>query len=126
MSRHGNRWTVNEILTLQREYELLELSVKQIALRHQRSEDAILMKLEAEGFLEEEQNEPFVEIDSININLEDHLYEDETQLDRIYKLECAVEEVTNVVKELVKRFYSSSFSPSPSSFSPKKTSKLYL
>ena len=126
MSRHGNRWTVNEILTLQREYELLELSVKQIALRHQRSEDAILMKLEAEGFLEEEQDEPFVEIDSININLEDNLYEDETQLDRIYKLECAVEEVTNVVKELVKRFYSSSFSPSSSSFSPKKTSKLYL
>jgi sulfite reductase alpha subunit-like flavoprotein len=119
MSRHGNRWTVNEILTLQREYELLELTVKQIAFRHQRSEDAILMKLEAEGFLQEG---PFVEIDSININLED-LYEDETQLERIYKLECAVEEVTNVVKELVKRFYSSS---SSSSFSPKKTSKLYL
>jgi hypothetical protein len=121
MSRHGNRWTVNEILSLQREYELLELSVKEIALRHQRSEDAILMKLEAEGFLQEGQ-EPFVDVDSVdnesfNICINDDLCEEETQIDRIYKLECAMEEITHVVNELVKRLFSSS---------PKKTSKMYL
>jgi nucleoside-triphosphatase THEP1 len=127
MSRHGNRWTVNEILTLQREYELLGLSTKKIASRHKRTEDAIIMKLEAEGFFQEEQqdvsqedSDPFVDVDSvenetINNCINDDLYEDQTEIDRIYKLECAVEEITHVVNELVKRF-----------FTTKKTSKLYL
>lgn len=49
--RYGNRWSVNEILALQREYELLEWSVQQIAEKHRRSVKAILCKLEAEGFI---------------------------------------------------------------------------
>ena len=49
--RYGNRWTINEILALQREYELLEWSVQQIAEKHRRSVRAILCKLEAEGFI---------------------------------------------------------------------------
>ena len=49
--RHGNKWCVNELLTLQREYELLELTVQEIANRHQRSVDSILYKLEDEGFI---------------------------------------------------------------------------
>ena len=49
--RYGNRWSVNEILALQREYELLEWSVQQIAEKHRRSVRAILCKLEAEGFI---------------------------------------------------------------------------
>jgi hypothetical protein len=49
--RHGNRWTIREILSLQREYELLDLSVQQMASLHQRTERAILCKLEAEGFI---------------------------------------------------------------------------
>jgi len=49
--RHGNRWTIREILSLQREYELLDLSVQQMASLHQRTETAILCKLEAEGFI---------------------------------------------------------------------------
>ena len=48
--RNGKRWSVNEVLSLQREYELLGFSVQQIAKKHQRSENAILCKLEAEGF----------------------------------------------------------------------------
>ena len=48
--RNGKRWSVNEVLSLQREYELLGFSVQQIAKKHQRSENAILFKLEAEGF----------------------------------------------------------------------------
>jgi hypothetical protein len=50
--RNGNRWTINEILTLQREYELLEWSVYQIAEKHQRTVMAILCKLKAEGFIQ--------------------------------------------------------------------------
>ena len=49
--RNGNRWTVREILSLQREYELLDLSVQQMASLHERTERAILCKLEAEGFI---------------------------------------------------------------------------
>lgn len=47
-SRANNKWTVNEILSLQREYELLGMDIFQIALKHQRSPKAILYKLEAE------------------------------------------------------------------------------
>jgi hypothetical protein len=50
MSRHGNRWNVNEVLSLQREYELLEMTVQQIADKHNRSVMSILHKLYAEGF----------------------------------------------------------------------------
>ena len=49
--RFGKKWTINEILSLQREYELLDLSVQQIASLHERTERAILCKLEAEGFI---------------------------------------------------------------------------
>jgi len=50
--RNGNKWTINETLTLQREYELLELTVQEMSIRHQRSENAILYRLESEGFIE--------------------------------------------------------------------------
>jgi len=50
-ARHGNRWNVNELLSLQREYELLEWSVDQIALKHKRTVNSILFKLENEGLI---------------------------------------------------------------------------
>jgi hypothetical protein len=50
--RGGNKWTVNELLSLQREYELLEMSIQQIAAKHERSVTAILFKLETEGFID--------------------------------------------------------------------------
>lgn len=49
--RIGKRWTVSETLTLQREYELLEWNIQQIAVSHQRTVRAILFKLEQEGFI---------------------------------------------------------------------------
>jgi hypothetical protein len=48
--RFGNRWTINECLQLQREFELLQLSVDEIAERHQRTPNAIMFKLDKEGF----------------------------------------------------------------------------
>jgi hypothetical protein len=50
--RNGRPWTVNEILQLQREYELLEWNIQQIASKHQRTVDAILYKLEEEEFID--------------------------------------------------------------------------
>jgi len=49
--RYGNKWNVNELLALQREYELLEWSIQEIAEKHRRSVNAILFKLESEGFI---------------------------------------------------------------------------
>jgi hypothetical protein len=47
--RFGNRWTVNECLQLQREFELLHLSVDEISEIHQRTPNAIMCKLDQEG-----------------------------------------------------------------------------
>ena len=49
--RSGKRWTINETLRLQREYELLEYTVYEIAEKHQRTVEAILFRLENEGFI---------------------------------------------------------------------------
>jgi hypothetical protein len=51
-NRCGKKWTIPELLSLQREYELLELTIKEIAIKHKRSQAGILSKLEAEGFIE--------------------------------------------------------------------------
>ena len=48
--RTGFKWTINECLRLQREFELLNLPVEEIALLHQRSPYAIMYKLDSEGF----------------------------------------------------------------------------
>ena len=49
MDRAGFKWTVNEILSLQREFELLGWSIDQIALKHKRTPNAIMYKLDQEG-----------------------------------------------------------------------------
>ena len=113
--RNGNRWTVNELLQLQREYELLELSVQEIASKHQRSERAILFKLVSEGFMDP----------STAFDTNDNYFVDEpepltpppgdSQDVRLYRLECAVEAITHVVEEIRNYFFSS-----------KKTSKLFV
>ena len=46
--RHRRKWTTNECLQLQRDYKLLHLPISQIALKHQRTERAILFKLKQE------------------------------------------------------------------------------
>ena len=50
--RYGFKWNTNEILRFQREYELLGMSIEDIAKSHNRSCKAILCKLEREGFIE--------------------------------------------------------------------------
>ena len=50
--RHNFKWNINELLSLQREYELLELTIQDIADRHERTVDAILYRLQQECFIE--------------------------------------------------------------------------
>uniref|UniRef100_A0A6C0E3J1 Uncharacterized protein n=1 Tax=viral metagenome TaxID=1070528 RepID=A0A6C0E3J1_9ZZZZ len=51
-NRNGKRWNTNELLQLEREYELLELNVQQIALKHLRTVDSIIYRLESEGIID--------------------------------------------------------------------------
>jgi hypothetical protein len=51
-SRHNKKWTTNEVENLHREYELLEMSVQEIADSHERTCFSILHKLEKEGIIE--------------------------------------------------------------------------
>jgi len=48
--RHRKKWSINEILSLQREHELLNLDLQTIANKHSRSINSIIHKLFAEGF----------------------------------------------------------------------------
>ena len=48
-TRSGFKWTVNECLRLEREYDLLKLSVEDIALLHLRTPFAIMYKLDEVG-----------------------------------------------------------------------------
>lgn len=55
-TRANKKWTVNELLALQREYELLEMDISEIAQLHNRSPNAIMYKLESEGFVDDYRN----------------------------------------------------------------------
>jgi len=50
--RFRNRWTIKECLNLQREFELLKLSIDDIALKHKRTPNAIIFKLDEQGLAE--------------------------------------------------------------------------
>ena len=50
--RHYNKWNINELIRLQREYELLELSIQEISKTHERTIRSILCRLEKECFIE--------------------------------------------------------------------------
>lgn len=113
--RNGNKWCVNELLQLQREYELLELNIQDIALRHQRSVEAILYKLEAEGFIEswndargltEWHNAKYGESEDVQLLTQNNdLTSDEsTEIDnlteRVWSLETSVGEIRTMVKQM--------------------------
>ena len=101
-SRANNKWTVNELLSLQREYELLEMSVEQIALKHQRSTKAILFKIESEGFTNDSNN-VFLEYKTT----ENEVLSELSQVDdidklneRIWNLETNVADISSMVKQM--------------------------
>jgi hypothetical protein len=48
--RKGFKWSINEILSLQREFELLGWNIDQISNKHERTPYAIMYKLGQEGF----------------------------------------------------------------------------
>jgi hypothetical protein len=78
MSRHNYKWSINELLALQREYELLRLPIQLIAAKHKRTTQAIIHKLiEEELFYIHEDDEDENNDDDSSAN--DDLYEDEEE-----------------------------------------------
>jgi len=60
--RSGNRWTVTELNSLQREYELLEMDVFAIANKHQRNVEGIIYKLYAEDMIDKKDFTNYLEM----------------------------------------------------------------
>ena len=48
-TRNNFKWGVREILSLQREFQLLNLSIEEIAKKHKRTPNAIMLKLDKES-----------------------------------------------------------------------------
>ena len=118
-NRSGNKWTVNEVLSLQREYELLELSIQEIATRHSRSVEAILYKLEAEDLIEHWCNARGFHTDNyISFNqdnddndeeyedddLSDDESEDEDEIVNLTRRVNNLEDIVNEVRNMVTNF----------------------
>ena len=106
MSRHGNKWTVNELLNLQREFELLGLGIQEIAQLHGRSVAAIQFRLVDEGFatwdqldttMVEEKSECSVEATSQDADTESEVNK---LADRVWSLETSVSDISAMVKQM--------------------------
>jgi len=126
-SRFGFKWSINEMLALQREYELLEWSIQDIASKHERTERAILCKLEAEGLIsswcEAKGYYDFEEMPSVEVPfiegegegegdgegdgdsdslIEGHCVSDVDKLtERIWNLETSVDEIRCLVTQMI-------------------------
>jgi len=91
--RSGKKWSINEVLKLQREYELLSLPINKIALNHKRTNGAIISKLEKEEFITHEQaNELYNNLSNKN--------SDEV-MNKIWNLETSLSNISQEVKELL-------------------------
>lgn len=116
--RSGNKWSVNELLSLQREYELLEMDVYEISSKHKRTVEAILHKLESEGFISSWNNARGynAKVNNVRVNNVKSSLQLETNKittlvnegsevdklnDRIWCLETSVEEINGLVKQML-------------------------
>lgn len=118
---HRKKWSIPEILTLQREYELLELTVQEIAERHKRTVTSIVYKLEKEeiidsrnharGFdMKECQNMDFHSVTETTYSHDNISYQcieennsndlNNIALNRIWSLESNIKEIGNMVKQI--------------------------
>ena len=108
-TREGKKWSVNETLRLQREYELLELDVSTISVLHSRSERAILFRLKKEGFVDEFENARGYTEESLQLQKEepvtDPRIEFSSYIDTILEQKLLnVEEIQQTVSEALEAY----------------------
>jgi hypothetical protein len=120
MSRHGNKWTVNELLNLQREFELLGLSAQEIAKLHGRSVNAIQFRLVDEGFATWEQLDMATNHDNSELSTEATTPDINTDsevnklADRVWSLETSVSDISTMVKQMFNSMVYAKNNPSSS------------
>lgn len=137
MNRAGFKWTVNEILSLQREFELLGMTIDEIALKHQRTPNAIMFKLDQEGFADYNvlysnyhdlnARMPVLKSDDLSLDYNDsqdndsqHDDDDDSEhnddvvelSERVYGLEESVSEIRDMIKQMMTTFTKQSSSKS--------------
>jgi hypothetical protein len=90
-NRHYNKWNMNEINRLYNEYELQELSVDDIAEKHERTVYGIISRLKLEGIIQswgsvkgwsvddivQNDTENIILKASLKVDVEDESYDDE-------------------------------------------------
>jgi hypothetical protein len=101
--RCGKKWSVTEVLSLQREYELLGLSLSEIAKLHSRSVSAIQYKLVNEEFATwDELTTPTNSVVDTPENTA--TFDTDTELsnltDRVWSLETSVSDISAMVKQM--------------------------
>lgn len=106
-TRSGFRWSINEVLALQREFELLGLTIDEIAQKHNRTTNAIIFKLDQEGFAD--YNELYSNLynsesddNSSEISLEYNYDEDDNDSETDYNSENNVYNLSHRVYNLEK------------------------
>ena len=99
--RANNKWTTVETLALHREYELLEMSVYDIASKHERSVQGILYRLKSEGFIESFDDARGYEADIVAPYIE---ASDTPFNTRITNLENSLEDIRDAIDILVNKF----------------------
>ena len=83
--RNGYKWTINECLRLEREYDLLKLTVPVMAILHNRTINAIMCKLQDEGL--DTYNNLYIQTYG-----EDYIDEQINQLNNLYSIDQDDEE----------------------------------
>jgi hypothetical protein len=112
--RHGKKWTHNEVLALQREYELLEWTVEEIAAKHGRTISSIIYKLYSEDITSELYEARMDDVKLINnneskiedkISVQEHFNTDVSVLsDRVWSLETSINKISSMVKQMFVNF----------------------
>jgi len=108
--RSYKKWNINELIRLQREYELLELSIQEISRLHERTEKAILCRLEQEGFIENwSEAKGFYEYAILQPELYDYIIhlqnENENKVTKSNSSLISFEKSINFVKNIVKEMF---------------------
>ena len=105
-TRSGFRWSVNEVLALQREFELLGLTIDEIAQKHNRTTNAIIFKLDQEGFADYNElysnlNNSESDDNSSEISLEYNYDDSDTEYNSENDLYNLSHRVNNIEKNIV-------------------------
>jgi hypothetical protein len=99
-SRARKSWTITETISLQREYELLGLSLEEIADRHKRSVFAIISRLETEDYYTPGVIPNCSIIDSVT-NTPLKMNTTEAMSDRMQSVETSLNEMREVVTQMM-------------------------